>query len=43
MAILLVILGSMMIFFFTEAWTGVVLLVLGITIEVIGIALKHKD
>lgn len=40
---LLVVLGAMMMFFATEAWVGVVLLVLGITIEVIGIALRHRD
>lgn len=39
---LLVVLGAMMIFA-TEAWAGVILLVLGITIEVIGIALRHRD
>lgn len=43
LAALFVVLGAVMIFFATEAWAGVVLLVLGITIEVIGIALKHRD
>lgn len=41
-ATLLVVLGAAMMFFATEAWAGVALLVLGITIEVIGIALKRR-
>jgi len=42
LAALLVVLGAVMMFFATEVWAGAVLLVLGITLEVIGIALKHR-
>ncbi len=39
---LLVLLGATMIFLATEAWAGVVLITLGISIEAIGIAMRHK-
>lgn len=38
----LVLLGAAMIFLATEAWTGVILITLGIFIEAIGIAMRHK-
>lgn len=43
LAALLVVLGAMMMFFATGARAGGVLLILGITLEVIGTALKHRD
>lgn len=39
---LLVLLGAALIFLATEAWTGVILITLGILIEAIGIAMRHK-
>jgi hypothetical protein len=38
----LVLLGATMIFLATEAWTGVILITLGISIEAIGFAMRHK-
>ena len=39
---LLVLVGAAMIFLATEAWPGVLLVALGISIEAIGIAMRHK-
>ena len=39
---LLVLLGILLIFLAPETWTGLLLLVLGISIEFIGIALRHR-
>ena len=41
-AILLVLLGATLIFLATDAWPGVVLVLLGVLLEIMGIALKHK-
>ena len=41
-AVLLILLGAAMIFLATNAWTGALLVVLGILIEAIGIAMKQK-
>lgn len=38
---LLVVLGGLMIFLTIETWAGIGLLVLGVSLEVIGLALKH--
>jgi hypothetical protein len=38
----IVLLGAFMIFLATEAWAGALLVALGISIEAIGIAIKHK-
>ena len=43
LAALLVVLGATMMFLAPETWAGALLLALGITIEVIGITLKHRD
>ena len=43
LAALLVIAGALVMFLAPETWAGVLLLALGITIEVIGITLKHRD
>lgn len=42
LSVLLVLLGTALIFFAAEALHGVVLVVLGVYIEVIGIAMKHR-
>jgi len=39
---LLVVLGVLLIFLAPETWAGLLLLVLGISIELIGIALRHR-
>ena len=39
---LLVGLGILLIFLAPETWAGLLLLVLGISIELIGIALRHR-
>ena len=43
LAALLVIVGAAMIFLAPETWAGALLLVLGVLIEVAGIAIKRKD
>lgn len=42
LAVLLVLIGAALMFLATEAWPGVVLVLLGVSLEVIGIAMKHK-
>jgi len=42
LSVLLILIGAALIFLATEAWLGVVLVVLGIAIEIIGIAMKLK-
>ncbi|MDH2916874.1 MAG: hypothetical protein PXX77_08370 [Gallionella sp.] len=39
----LMILGAVMMYLALETWAGVLLLVLGVSVEVAGIALKRKD
>jgi membrane-bound ClpP family serine protease len=41
-SVLLISVGAALIFLATEAWAGTVLVVLGLSIEVIGIAIKQK-
>lgn len=43
LAALLVILGAAILFLAPETWAGVLLLVLGVFLEVAGIAVKHRD
>ena len=43
LAALLAIVGAMMMFLAPETWAGALLLALGVTIEVVGIALKHRN
>jgi len=43
LAATLVILGAAMIFLAPETWAGALLLVLGVSVEVIGIAIKRKE
>lgn len=42
-ALLLVVLGALAMFFAPGTWAGLTLLVLGIALEMIGIALRHRD
>jgi len=42
LVVLFVLLGAAMIFLATNAWTGALLVALGISIEAVGIAMKHK-
>lgn len=42
-AFLLMLLGAAMMLLASETWVGVLLLALGVTIEVVGISLKHKE
>jgi len=41
-SVLLILIGAALIFLATEAWIGIVLLLLGVSIEVIGIAMRQK-
>lgn len=41
-AAILVVLGAILMFLAPEVWQGAVLLVLGIVLELLGIALEHK-
>ena len=43
LAALLVILGAAIMLLAPETWAGALLLVLGVSVEVLGIALKRKD
>lgn len=43
MALLLVTLGALVMFLAPETWVGLALLTLGIFLELIGIALRHRD
>ena len=40
---LLVVLGAVVMFFAPETWPGAILLALGVSLEMVGIALRHKD
>ncbi len=41
LSVLLVLVGAALIFLATEAWTGAILVGLGIAIELIGITMRH--
>ena len=43
LAVLLIVLGAMMLLLAPTTWAGVLLLVLGVSVELIGIALKHRN
>lgn len=43
MAGVLIVLGAVLMFLATEVWIGVVFLLLGLALEVAGIALERKD
>lgn len=42
-AALLMLLGAAMMLLASETWVGALLLALGVTVEAVGIALKHKE
>jgi len=42
-AMLLIVLGAMMILLAPTTWAGVLLLVLGVSVELIGIVLKRRN
>ena len=42
-ALITVLLGAMLMILAPEAWPGAVLLILGIALELFGIALEHKE
>ncbi|MDZ4211468.1 MAG: hypothetical protein U1C59_07130, partial [Methylotenera sp.] len=41
LSVLLILIGATLIFLATQAWVGVLLVVLGITVELVGIAMRH--
>jgi hypothetical protein len=41
-ALIMVVLGAMLMFLAPEAWPGALVLVLGVVLELVGIALEHK-
>lgn len=41
-AVIMVVLGGILMFLAPEAWPGALVLVLGIVLELVGIALEHK-
>jgi drug/metabolite transporter (DMT)-like permease len=41
-AAIMVVLGTLLMLLAPEAWPGALLLVLGVVVELIGIALEHK-
>lgn len=43
LAIFLVVLGGMLMALAPEIWAGLAVLALGVLIELVGIALEHKD
>ncbi len=43
LAIGLIVVGGLLILLAPEVWAGVVMLALGVVIEVIGIALEHRN
>jgi len=42
-ALLLIVLGALVIFFATATWAGMALVALGVSLEIIGIALRHRE
>jgi len=42
-AALLIIMGGAMMYVAPETWSGVLLLAMGVSVEVVGIALRRKD
>ena len=41
-AVIIVVLGAMLMLLAPEAWPGALLLVLGVALELLGIALEHR-
>ena len=42
-ALIMVVLGAILMFLAPEAWPGELVLILGVAMEVVGIALEHKS
>jgi hypothetical protein len=42
-AVILVVLGAILMFLAPEAWPGALVLILGVVLELVGIALEHKN
>lgn len=42
-ALILVVLGAILMFLAPEVWQGAVLLSMGVLLELVGIALEHRD
>jgi len=42
-ALLLVLLGAALMFLAPETWAGLALLAIGVSLELVGIALRHRD
>lgn len=42
-ALILVVLGAVLMFLAPEVWQGALLLALGVLLELVGIALEHRD
>jgi len=42
-ALLLILLGAALMFLAPETWAGLALLATGVTLELVGIALRHRD
>ncbi|MDK9703101.1 MAG: hypothetical protein OEL20_08165 [Sulfuritalea sp.] len=43
LAVLLAVLGAALMFFAPETWASLALLAIGISLEALGIALRHRD
>ena len=41
-AVIMVVLGAMLMLFAPETWPGALLLILGVVLELFGIALEHR-
>lgn len=41
-AVIMVVLGAILMFLAPEAWPGALVLILGVVLELVGIALEHK-
>ncbi len=41
-AVIMVVLGALLMLLAPEAWPGALLLILGVAVELLGIALEHK-
>jgi len=42
-ALLLIVFGAVVMFLAPETWAGAALLALGVALELVGIALRHRD
>ena len=42
-AVIMVVLGAILMFLAPEAWPGALVLILGVVLELVGIALEHKN